>query len=113
MASPRKIGTPYQEALRALGLQVQRIYREDLNAEHEVDAYLIQDDTFICLSVRFLANGREAWVALELGKEGWNENRRQRLVHEVSHVVSTLLSMEVFVGQYVNAKLQGVLDAYR
>lgn len=113
MANGRKIGTPYQEALRGLCGQVQRIFRDDVDHQHEIDASLIQGDTIICLSVRFLASGREAWVPLELGAEGWSEQRRQRIVHEASHVIGKLLAMEKFAGAYVNSQLQGVLDAYR
>lgn len=113
MKANRKIGTAYQEALLALSEQVARIYREEVGDQYQVDAYLIQGDTVICVSVGFLLSGREAWVPLELGVEGWSDARRQRIVHEASHVIEQRLKLERFAAEYVAGKIRGVIDAYR
>lgn len=113
MNAKRKIGTAYQEALLALSEQTARIYREEVGDQHQVDAYLIQGDTMICVSVTFQLSGREAWVPLELGIEGWTDARRQRIMHETSHVVEQRLTLERFAAEYVAGKIRGVIDAYR
>ena len=111
MEAKRKIGTAYQEALLGLSNQVSRIRRESSTDEVTVDAYLIQDDRFICIEASIA--GREAWVPLEIGVEGWNEQRRARLIHEASHVVRKRLDLEKVTAAYVQAQVGKVIDAYR
>ena len=113
MNAKRKIGTAYQEALLALSEQASRAFREDVDDQHQVDAYLIQGDTLICVSVTFLHSGREAWVPLELGSEGWSDARKQRVVHEASHVIDRRLKMEKRFADYISAEIRGAIDAYR
>jgi len=112
MSAKRKIGTAYQEALLALSEQTSRIFREEVGDQHQVDAYLIQGDTIICVSVSFLLSGREAWVPLELGIEEWSDARRQRIVHEASHVIEQRLRLERLAAEFVAGKIRGVIDAY-
>ncbi|MGH8063232.1 MAG: hypothetical protein ACREO7_14600 [Pseudoxanthomonas sp.] len=113
MGAGKRVGTAYQEALLALSNQVVAIFRQEIGDRYQVTASLIQDDTIICVSVAFLESDREAWVPLEIGTEGWNENRQQRIVHEASHVLEERLKLEKLTADYVNAKIRGVLDAYR
>ncbi|KAF1721961.1 hypothetical protein [Pseudoxanthomonas wuyuanensis] len=112
MDAKRKIGTPYQEALLGLSEQISTIYREEeCSADIAVDAYLIQDDRFICLQASIA--GREAWVPLEIGTEGWSDTRRARLIYEVTRVVRKRLDLERYTGEYVKAQVGKVIDAYR
>lgn len=113
MATPKKCGTPYQEALLGLCRQVRRIYREEVEQDLRIEVSRIQGDTLICVSVQFQGSGREAWVPLEIGPEGWSEQRRLRIVHEATHVVGKLLDTEKMVGIFVSSRIQEVINGFR
>lgn len=107
----RRIGNPYQEALRALSEQVSRVYREELGT-YRVAASLIQGNSLIAITVVFDGTGTECWVPLELG-DGLSHERRARIEHEASHVVGKRLELDRFTADFVSSKIQGVLDGYR
>ena len=113
MAASRKIGSNYQEALLALSEQVARLYREACRDDYIVTAHLFQGDTLICVNVIFPATGAEAWVPLEFGNEGWNDERKARIIHDASYVIGKRLELEKFTAQYVSARIQEVIRAYR
>ncbi len=61
MSQLENIGSAYQEALKALGEQVARAYREECS-EFTVAAGLIQGNTLIAITVTFNHTGAECWV---------------------------------------------------
>lgn len=108
----RKIGTAYQEALRALSEQVARAYREDLGS-YQVSAGLIQGNTFIAVSVIFDSTGTECWVPMDLGSEPWSAERRSKIERDASTVIAERMKLELETAELVSQRMQGVLDAYR
>lgn len=112
MASPQKMGTAYQEALKALAEQVACAYREDC-CGFLVSAGLIQGNTLIAITAVFDLTGTECWVPLELGPEGWSEERRLRIEQDARAVLTQRLAIEVTVADVVERRMREVLYGYR
>ncbi|CTP83350.1 hypothetical protein [Xanthomonas graminis] len=112
MTAPRKIGTAYQEALKALAEQVARAYREDCRS-FQVSAGLIQGNTMIAITVVFDGTGTECWVPMDMGTEPWSDDRRSRIEHDARVVINERMKLESFTAEFVLARMQEVLDAYR
>jgi hypothetical protein len=106
------MGTPYQEALKALAEQVARAYREDC-CSFQVSAGLIQGNTLIAVTVVFDATGTECWVPLELGAEPWSDERRARIEVDARAVLTQRLAIEVTVAEAVERRMREVLYGYR
>lgn len=112
MAGPQKMGTPYQEALKALAEQVACAYREDC-CDFQVSAGLIQGNTLIAVTVVFDLTGTECWVPLELGTERWSDERRVRIEQDARAVLTQRLAIEVTVADVVERRMREVLYGYR
>jgi hypothetical protein len=106
------MGTPYQEALKALAEQVARAYREDC-CSFQVSAGLIQGNTLIAVNVVFDATGTECWVPLELGGEPWTDERRAKIERDARAVLTQRLAIEVTVADVVERRMREVLYGYR
>jgi len=107
-----KIGTAYQEALKALAEQVARTYREACS-EFVVSAGLIQGNTLAAITVTFDSNGAECWVPLELAGEPWTDERRSRIEADTRAVLAGRLLAEHDAAALVAERMQEVLDGYR
>ncbi|PZU27397.1 MAG: hypothetical protein DI584_09115 [Stenotrophomonas sp.] len=107
-----RIGSAYQEALKALAEQVARAYREDC-CDFLVSAGLIQGNTLIAITVTFDNTGTECWVPLDLGAEPWSDDRRCTIEHDARTVLEARLEAERGAAQQIAELMEGVVDAYR
>lgn len=113
MTASRKFGPPYIEAMRGLSGQFARAFRKSGSELYETSCHLIQGDTFIAVSFEFLATGEEGWVPLEIGPEGWSEERRQKILRDAGHVLDERLKLEKFSDQDVAKRFEEVLNGLR
>lgn len=113
MNAPRKIGSAYSEALRGLSDQFGKAYLESRSDVYVIDCHLIQGGTIICVSFVFQATGHEGWVPLEIGAEGWGEERRQKILEDANQVLKAREEIEREGVETIAKRVQEVLDALR
>ncbi|HGM7334448.1 TPA: hypothetical protein ACKQCJ_000752 [Stenotrophomonas maltophilia] len=112
MAQLANIGSAYQEALKALGEQVARAYREECS-EFTVAAGLIQGNTLIAITVTFNHTGAECWVPLDLGGQPWTDERRCQIEDDARRVLGARLLVEHEAAALVATRMEEVLNGYR
>lgn len=108
-----KIGSAYLEAFRALSEQFARAFRKSGTELYTTTCSLIQGDTFIAVGFEFYATGEEGWVPLEIGPEGWSEERRQTILRDAERVLGERLRLEKFSEQDVARRFEEVLYGLR